>query len=1739
MGFWGSHSLAQWIPIGPTPVKMDPANSPASTNIKGIAGNNPGTGAIMYELPMPNNPNTFFVGSVAGGVWQSGTNSQGSTTWTPIGDNLGSLSIGAMAFNSSINSAFSKDLWVGAGNQSALGGTGGPLTGLSVYDTSSKTWRTPSGNSALTNLDITQVSAYGNSIVVGTKGNSDTGTQYLMVSTDGGSKFVPINNGLNAGEITSLVRDPTNVNRLYAAVSNTANLSNTGVYRSIDGGLSWVKLSSLNVQQNTLPNQQMTAMIRLSISNDGVLVADLVNPVIGTGGVQGALNGTANTAAAVYRTSNQGDSWTSMGTPTTSETVRGAPYTANLYTSGQYNIHGRVLVDPNNSSVIYISGDSQGPKALIENGIPTSIGGSIWSGRLFRGNYDPNTGLTTWTPITDNYANNSGPHADSRFMMIDGQGNLMQADDAGIYKLTNPQNRSGIWQSSNFNLQIGEVHSAGWNSLTHTAVTAAQDNGAGFQNNANQQSPFTVLSGGDGGVAAVNSSAGVNQAALYTSSQNFGGLSRSIVNSNNALTSVTYLRPYFDAGGTTYYLSNSPNSGGGESEPPDRAETYNEVNDALKAAGTPASNIPMPFIPVMVLNASDKTRFAIGGFEAYVGKDTLALTADLNTSLQLPVSQVTNITKVQGGNNLPVRSMAFGAFNNANALLTGTGTYDNNQLKYSTATIKPVGSLYYNNDVTSTAQANLLYTDASNYGIQATLFDRNLGTNQIYFTTGVDIFRDKITGGGTTWALEKEGINITGNLTDLNGKYFIYRGLDQVYKYGVNALVTGGVNMNPSDLLNTNNYIYTLRDPTNLIQRNWESLFNSLPNAPIYGIQYSSVDDVLLVNTLGRGVFMLPDVTTYFTEASELVFGQANNDSAPNNNQLLNGLSLADTTFNRKLTKTGTGTLSLVGRTGEYALGTFLNGGTTIVDADANLGVAGTGVTFDGGALKYYTSFALNRPLTLNAGGGTIDSNSLGIIQGNQAIDGVGQLSVTGAGTYTFVGANTYSGGTLVKGNATVGAQQDNNFGTAGTAVILDSGKIKYNTAFALNREIILNPGGGTMNTNLLGITQGSTVISGAGALSIAGGGTYTLEGANTYAGGTTVTDSSTINAQQDTNLGAAFSKLTLSNGTVNLLPSFTAYEAGKLNRPLGVIGSNNLLNTSNNAFAYMGGEISGGGILSFQGTPMTMGADLKLNAYWNANFAVPSGLVLRGTGGVIGNLTVNGTLYPGNSPGTFTVAGSAVQSPGSSFAVDIDGSGTGNGIGNYSRLVITGAGNTYTANGLITPTLRNISGNANNNYSPPVGQGFKIVSAPGGVYGSFIGIVQPVGGLLPGTRFDAVYGSTALSLYATPTSYANIAAAGVASNSNRNQTGVILEQIRPNAGVLSSNVTTKFLFDSLAPQTSNSLPVALDQLAGVSYAQSIGMNYENTKFLIDENTLAVTSQRRGEGGHLINTATSSEEKLGENKEEVWGKVMGRQTTWRGDGTGSTLNDTLGGLIGGIQKHLDPQSLAGLSIAYASGNSSISNSLGSGLQQNIQLMGYGSLTADNGFFVQGSAGGGSGQINANRNVSMMATNYNALIYTANLAANALVGWGNHAKDAIGYEAGLGVNYMGMHNFGFNDKGGLPAYQLSANATDNYSFTTSIGGSASIPFEAQGIDWRAIAGVSLAHEFGDTVAYLNTTLLGNSMQLQSGSIGRDRLNVGLGLTGMLTKQTKVGLNIVNQSAQNWNATAITASARLEF
>ena len=50
----------------------------------------------------------------------------------------------------------------------------------------------------------------------------------------------------------------------------------------------------------------------------------------------------------------------------------------------------------------------------------------------------------------------SSPHADSREMVFDANGNLVEGDDGGIYRRTSPGSSAGDWFSINGNLQVTE-----------------------------------------------------------------------------------------------------------------------------------------------------------------------------------------------------------------------------------------------------------------------------------------------------------------------------------------------------------------------------------------------------------------------------------------------------------------------------------------------------------------------------------------------------------------------------------------------------------------------------------------------------------------------------------------------------------------------------------------------------------------------------------------------------------------------------------------------------------------------------------------------------------------------------------------------------------------------------------------------------------------------------------------------------------------------------------------------------------------------------------------------------------------------------------------------------------------------------------------------------------------------------------------------------------------------------------
>src|SRR4029077_2922699 len=110
-----------------------------------------------------------------------------------------------------------------------------------------------------------------------------------------------------------------------------------------------------------------------------------------------------------FRSTNQGDSWTAMGVPS-----------PEIFPGSQGNIHGAIAADPTNPSVVFVSGDRQD--------FPNSNGCTNFTGNTVRGDASLLPG-NPWQSVDCNGANGTSPHADSRSMVFDAAGNLLQGDD--------------------------------------------------------------------------------------------------------------------------------------------------------------------------------------------------------------------------------------------------------------------------------------------------------------------------------------------------------------------------------------------------------------------------------------------------------------------------------------------------------------------------------------------------------------------------------------------------------------------------------------------------------------------------------------------------------------------------------------------------------------------------------------------------------------------------------------------------------------------------------------------------------------------------------------------------------------------------------------------------------------------------------------------------------------------------------------------------------------------------------------------------------------------------------------------------------------------------------------------------------------------------------------------------------------------------------------------------------------
>lgn len=591
--------------------------------------------------------------------------------------------------------------------------------------------------------------------------------------------------------------------------------------------------------------------------------------------------------------------------------------------------HFAIAADPVDPNIVYVGGDRQDPGPNGWGGDGNSVGATDFTGRLFRGDASipttPNAVPSPqWATLTHRLADGSAPHADSREIVFDAGGDLIEVDDGGIYRRTDPRSNwvpnfltlgfvtggnevgepvviagsgtaahglqtgdlvnlrisgtigglnftvldghytvtaldartfsvngtesldlsriqnltaswgSGRWYSLNGDLQVTELHSVAWDSVSHTVLGGAQDTGV-------HQATRHIFGNfvwndhlrADGGDVAVDTLTpwvlepflGEPVSTRYSSTQIFGGFRRDAYDS--------YGEP-IPNGGVTLNIPTAVMNTLGGGQPLDRF--YNPI--AVNAVGvTTAQRL-----------AGLSTRLVIGGTAAVFEANNAAISptgATVNWGRSTaagnwlaghlqpaapgsPPNPPTPILTGAGFAGVNFAALAYGGFDangpNPDALYVGSGT----QVFVRTAAggiltprpfpvpagTVPAGSV---TDVVMdptdwrTAVAVTLPPAGSPQGTPG----------RVYMTTNA----------GIAWN------DITGTLQDGN-----LRTVEFIPGNGDNVVLVGGANG-----------VSRMRTSAPSV---WTEFGPNLPNAPVWDLDYNAADNVLLAATIGRGAWV-------------------------------------------------------------------------------------------------------------------------------------------------------------------------------------------------------------------------------------------------------------------------------------------------------------------------------------------------------------------------------------------------------------------------------------------------------------------------------------------------------------------------------------------------------------------------------------------------------------------------------------------------------------------------------------------------------------------------------------------------------------------------------------------------------------------------------------------------------------------------------------------------------------------
>ncbi|QIE58826.1 T9SS type A sorting domain-containing protein [Rasiella rasia] len=426
------------------------------------------TGGRVTDVAIsPDSDDVLFVGTAVGGVFKT---TDGGENWTPIFDDIGKASIGNIA----IAPSNSQRIYVGTGEANGSA-TSGAFFGDGVY-------RSDDGGTSWQHTGLEDSDHIGRIVVDPTDEDrafvAATGTLYgynnergIYRTTNAGTDWEQVLFVTDSTAAIDVAMNPVDTDILFAATWERTRKPwqrdygglTSGVYRSLDGGDTWVELGA----SNGLPAPDaQTGRIGLAVSESS---PSTVYARYTTNEITNVFNG-------LYKSTDNGDNWTlvTLGELSTIDASFGWFF-------------GNVRVNPEDADEVFVLGQ-----------------------RIFR---TSNSG-TSWQEI-------NGMHVDHHALEYSKNNNnfLLAGNDGGAYTSTN----GGTTWTKFTNLPITQFYNIDVDNIQPNNVYGGTQDNNTIRTQSGGATDWNAVWGGDGFHVNIDP---VDNNFIYVESQ-YGNLGRS------------------------------------------------------------------------------------------------------------------------------------------------------------------------------------------------------------------------------------------------------------------------------------------------------------------------------------------------------------------------------------------------------------------------------------------------------------------------------------------------------------------------------------------------------------------------------------------------------------------------------------------------------------------------------------------------------------------------------------------------------------------------------------------------------------------------------------------------------------------------------------------------------------------------------------------------------------------------------------------------------------------------------------------------------------------------------------------------------------------------------------------------------------------------------------------------------------------------------------------------------------